>query len=71
MTPIEQKARSLALRRHSVTIYVYADKDIYYDGLSYRTRVQHNGIRISKNFKHRTDAVKYRNNLYRFITPSK
>ena len=66
---LKKKARALALRRHSQTIYVPVDDNIYFDGLSYRVRVTRNGVRTSKNFnasnsnKELKNALKFRDHL--------
>ena len=60
---LKKKARSLALRRNTKTIYVYVDKNVYFDGLSYRTRVSLNGKTHSKNFDDKYDAFGYRDQL--------
>jgi hypothetical protein len=62
---IRQKARSLALRRNTVTIYVPVIRNIYYDGLSYRVRVTRDGVRSSKNFSSIRDALNYKTTLSR------
>jgi len=62
---IRKKARSLALRRNTVTIYVPVIRNIYYDGLSYRVRVTRDGERSSKNFSSIRDALNYKTNLAR------
>lgn len=60
---IKSRARSLALRRHSTTIYVPATDHMYFDGLSYRVRVTRDGYRTSKNFKSFRQANRFKNNL--------
>ena len=60
---LKKKARTLALRRDTKTIYVPVDRNIYFDGLSYRVRVTRNGIRTSKNFRNKRKAFKLRNEL--------
>lgn len=60
---LKKKARTLALRRNTVTIYVPVERNIYFDGLSYRVRVSHDGQRISKNFKDHKAARKFRDSL--------
>ena len=60
---LKNPARSQALRRNTITIYVPVDDNIYFDGLSYRVRVTRNGERTSKNFKHKKPAQKFRDRL--------
>jgi hypothetical protein len=60
---LKKKARTLALRRKTQTIYVPVDNNIYFDGLSYRVRVTRNGIRTSKNFKTKNHALNFRKKL--------
>jgi hypothetical protein len=64
---IKQKARSLALRRNTVTIYVPVIDNIYFDGLSYRVRITRDGVRSSKNFSSIKNALNYKMNLLRGI----
>jgi len=60
---LKNKARTLALRRSTKTIYVPVEKHIYFDGLSYRVRVSRNGIRTSKNFVNKKKAREFRDSL--------
>jgi len=62
---IKRKARSLALRRNTVTIYVPVTNNIYYDGLSFRVRVTKNGVRTSKNYSSLRDALQCKTKLLR------
>jgi hypothetical protein len=57
------RAKSLAKRRHSVTIYVKVAKNVYYDGTSYRVRVTNDYERTSKNFRKLHKALKFRDKL--------
>lgn len=43
--------------------YRQVAKNVYYDGNSYRVRVSVNGIRMSKNFSTKKDALAYRKQL--------
>lgn len=58
-----RRAHSLAMRRHTVTIYVPVANNVYYDGMSYRVRVTQDYVRTSANFKKISDAIKFRNHL--------
>lgn len=60
---VQEKARALARRRHSVTMYVPVADNVYYDGYSYRVRVTQNYERVSANFHNITSAIKFRNEL--------
>lgn len=60
---VKSKARSLYLKRNTVTIYVPVSEHIYYDGLSYRVRVTRDGIRTSKNFRNFKLASKFEKKL--------
>lgn len=60
---IRRKARALMLRRDSKTVYVAAAPNVYFDGLSYRTRVTRNGVRKSLNWSNMLDAIWCRNQL--------
>jgi len=60
---IRKKARALMLRRDSKTVYVAVAPNIYFDGLSYRTRVTRNGVRKSLNWSNKADAIWCRNEL--------
>lgn len=59
-------ARSQALKRRTVTIYVPVDENIYFDGLSYRVRVTMDGKRTSKSFPRYSQAKKFRKTLRGF-----
>lgn len=43
--------------------YRQVGKNVYYNGSSYRVRVSVNGIRMSKNFTTKKDALAYRRQL--------
>lgn len=60
---LKKKARTLALRRNTKTIYVPVENHIYFDGLSYRVRVSRDGIRTSKNFDSKRKACEFRDKL--------
>lgn len=60
---LKNKARAQALRRNTKTIYVPVEDHIYFDGLSYRVRVSHDGVRISKNFDNKKKAREFKNEL--------
>lgn len=60
---LNKRARTLALRRKTQTIYVPVSDNIYFDGLSYRVRVTRDGVRISKNFRDKRKAFKLRDKL--------
>lgn len=60
---LKNKARTLALRRNTKTIYVPVENHIYFDGLSYRVRVSRDGIRSSKNFDDKKKAREFRDKL--------
>lgn len=45
------------------TNYRQVAKNVYYDGTSYRVRVSINGVRHSKNFTRKKDAMSYRKQL--------
>lgn len=55
------KTKSTKTRRR--TQYTAVSNNIYHDGSSYRVRVSVNGIKYSKNFSSRKQAVAYRNQL--------
>jgi hypothetical protein len=57
---IQRKAKSLSYFRKSRTIYIPVSDNIYYDGKSYRVRVTHEAVRVSKNFKNIKEAIKFR-----------
>ncbi len=44
--------------------YVPVGDNVYYDGSSYRVRVCINGLKYSKNFHNKRQAIKYRNQLW-------
>ena len=43
--------------------YTQVGNNVYYDGTSYRVRVSVNGVRVSKNFSNKTNAMAYRRQL--------
>lgn len=43
--------------------YVSVAKNIYRDGTSYRARVSVNGIRESRNFRTKREAIQWRNEM--------
>lgn len=47
----------------TATVYRAVDRNIYFDGSSYRTRVTVDGERYSKSFPSKKAAVQYRNQL--------
>lgn len=44
--------------------YKQVAKNVYRDGNSYRVRVSVNGVRQSKNFARKKDAMSYRKELW-------
>jgi hypothetical protein len=50
-------------RKTTLTTYVPVADNIYHDGFSYRVRVARNGVKTSKNFSNKREAVKFRNKL--------
>ena len=59
---VKGKTTSKATRQ-STSTYQAVSKNIYFDGSSYRVRVSLNGIKYSKNFSSKRNAVQYRNQL--------
>lgn len=57
------KRKANARKRHSMTMYVKVDNNVYYDGYSFRVRVTQDYVRTSKNFSCIGDAVRFRDNL--------
>ena len=51
------------LRRETKTVYVPVAPNVYFDGLSYRTRVTRNGVRKSLNWSNMRSAIWCRNEL--------
>ena len=61
---IRRQARAQSLRRDTKTIYVPVDKNVYFDGLSYRVRVTRNGVRSSLNWSNKRSAILSRNEMF-------
>ena len=49
--------------RRTKTIYVPVATNVYYDGGSYRVRATFEGVKYSKNFSSKRNAITYRNQL--------
>ena len=47
----------------SRTTYVAVSNNVYHDGTSYRVRVSRDGVKYSKNFSSKKNAIAYRNQL--------
>ena len=45
------------------TNYVAVTNNVYHDGTSYRVRVSVDGVKYSKNFSSKRNAITYRNSL--------
>lgn len=45
------------------TVYIPIAENIYYTGYSYRVRVRHNNVLVSKNFKQKSKALKFSKSL--------
>lgn len=57
------KAKSTTPANNSENNYSSVAKNIYRDGSSYRARVSVNGIRSSRNFRTKREAVQWRNEM--------
>lgn len=49
--------------RITKTVYVPVSDNVYHTGSSYRVRVRHKNILVSKNFKNKKQAIQFRNEL--------
>ena len=49
--------------RNTRTVYVPVSDNVYHTGSSYRVRVRHKNVLISKNFKNKKQAIQFRNEL--------
>jgi hypothetical protein len=52
------------IKTKTTSKYVPVSDNVYYDGSSYRVRVCINGLKYSKNFTNKRQAIKYRNQLW-------
>ena len=43
--------------------YTQVGNNVYYDGTSYRVRVSVNGVRVSRNFSNKKNAMAFRRQL--------
>jgi hypothetical protein len=60
---IEKRIKAQARHRYSITMYVPVDRNIYYDGYSYRVRVTQDYERTSRSFTKLKKAIKFRDRL--------
>ena len=49
--------------RNTRTVYVPVSDNVYHTGSSYRVRVRHKNVLVSKNFKNKKQAIQFRNEL--------
>jgi len=52
------------MKKKTDSKYVPVSDNVYHDGSSYRVRVCINGLKYSKNFPNKRQAIKYRNQLW-------
>ncbi len=55
--------KSTTTTNNSGSSYASVAKNIYRDGTSYRARVSVNGIRESRNFRTKREAIEWRNSM--------
>lgn len=55
--------KSTTKTKTPASTYVAVSKNVYFDGSSYRTRVNVNGERYSRSFPSKRKALEYRNQL--------
>lgn len=62
-TQTTNASRSRSTQTSNDATYTSVAKNIYRDGSSYRARVSVNGIRESRNFRTKREAVQWRNEM--------
>lgn len=62
-TKVTSRPGSRTATRTRRTTYVAVTNNVYYDGTSYRVRVSKDGVKYSKNFSSKKNAITYRNQM--------
>lgn len=62
-TKVARRTGSKTTTKTRRTNYVAVTNNVYHDGTSYRVRVSVNGVKHSKNFSSKRNAIAYRNQL--------
>jgi hypothetical protein len=65
---LQKIKKSLSLKRNTKTMYIRVTDNVYYDGLSYRVRLQKDNIKFSRNFKSIKLALSYKNNMIKTMS---
>ena len=62
-TKVARRTGSKTTAKTRRTTYVAVTNNVYHDGTSYRVRVSVDGVKYSKNFSSKRNAIAYRNSL--------
>lgn len=60
---VSRRTGSKSATKTRRTTYVAVTNNVYYDGTSYRVRVSKDGVKYSKNFSSKRNAITYRNQM--------